>query len=103
MSLAFAALAAYCRLRNYPEPEPEVRFHPDRKWRWDAAWPDRLLAVEFQGGAFRRGRHVRGKGFSDDCEKFSTAAVLGWRVMPVTTEQLNAGLLWNMLDLIFGE
>ena len=29
-------------------------------------------------------------------------AALGWRVIPVTTEQLNAGDLWPLLDLIFG-
>lgn len=108
--LAFAVVAQYCRSRGYPEPEPEKRFHPVRLWRFDCAWdfcvprwdiPRLLLAVEFQGGAFSRGHHTRGKGFSDDCEKLATAAAMGWRVLPVTTEQLNRGDLWPLLDLVF--
>lgn len=97
-SLAFAAVTAYCRSRRYPEPEPEFRFHPIRKWRWDAAWPGRMLAVEFQGGVWRHGRHTRGAGFTADCEKYAVGAVMGWRLIPVTTEQLNAGWLWELLD-----
>lgn len=103
MSLAFATLAAYCRQRGYPEPVPEHRFHPSRKWRFDAAFVDAMLAVEFQGGAFSSGRHTRGTGFTRDAEKFATAAAMGWRVMPVTTEQLNAGDLWPLLDYVFAE
>lgn len=102
MSLAFATLAAYCKSRSYPEPVAEFRFHPQRKWRFDAAFVDDLLAVEFQGGAFSGGRHTRGAGFSRDAEKFATAAALGWRIMPITTEQLNAGALWPLLDHVFG-
>lgn len=98
----FAAVSAYCRSRGYPEPEPEVRVHPVRKWRWDAAWTDRMLAVEFQGGVWTRGRHVRGRGFEADAEKYGTAAVMGWRLIPVTTGQLDAGLLWALLDAEFG-
>ncbi len=102
----FAAIAAYCRSRGYPEPEPEYRFHPTRKWRFDAGWDllfaHALIAIEVHGGAFSKGRHTRGKGFSDDCEKMATAAAMGWRVLPVTTEQLEAGDLWPLLDLIFG-
>lgn len=32
----------------------EHRFHPDRMWRFDFAWPDRKVAIEFQGGTFGR-------------------------------------------------
>lgn len=101
-SPSFRAVVNYCRARGYPLPEPEFRFHPVRKWRFDAVWKDRMLAVEFHGGAFIAGRHTRGVGFSNDCEKFAHAAVMGWRMAPVTTQQLDRGELWPLLDYEFG-
>ena len=73
----------------------EHRFHPTRRWRFDFAWLDQMVAVEIQGGG-RAGRHTRHLGFSQDCEKLSVAASMGWRVLPVTTAQVKAGnaLLW---------
>lgn len=38
----------------------EHRFHPVRKWRFDAAFPVRKIAVEIDGGVFVQGRHMRG-------------------------------------------
>jgi very-short-patch-repair endonuclease len=80
-----------------PEPVREYRFHPKRKWRFDFAWPARLVAVEVEGGTFSGGRHSRGKGFEADCEKYAEAAILGWRVLRVTTAMVNDG---RALDLI---
>ncbi len=37
-------------LPQLPEPRPEYRFHPTRLWRFDYAWPQERLAVEFDGG-----------------------------------------------------
>jgi hypothetical protein len=98
-----ATVVSYCRARDYPEPEAEFRFHPSRRWRWDVAWVDERVALEFQGGVWTGGRHVRGKGFTADCEKFATGAALGWRVLPVTPSQVADGSLFAWLDLIFGE
>jgi hypothetical protein len=102
-TLAFATLAAYCRAKGYPEPVPEHRFHPRRKWAFDAAFTGAMVAVEFEGGVWTQGRHTRGKGFTGDAEKYGEAAVLGWRVLRVTYGQFDAGLLWTWLDAIFGE
>jgi hypothetical protein len=99
----FDAVRHYCLTKRYPEPTAEVRFHESRRWRFDCSWPARVVAVEFMGGVYSGGRHVRGKGYSDDCEKLATAAAMGWRVLPVTTEQLNRGDLWPLLDTIFAE
>lgn len=98
-----AVVRQYCRGRGWPDPEPELRFHPSRKWRWDLGWKDRLLAVEFQGGVWTNGGHTRGKGYSDDMEKYATAAVLGWRLIPITYQQLERGFLWELLDTEFTE
>ena len=59
----------------------EHRFHAIRKWRTDFAWPGVLVAVEVEGGAFSGGRHTRGAGFVKDCEKYNTAALMGWIVL----------------------
>ena len=67
------------------EPEPEYRFHPDRKWRFDLAWPDCRLAVEIEGLTRGGGRHQRPRGYTHDCEKYREAAKLGWRVLRDTS------------------
>jgi hypothetical protein len=69
----------------------EFRFHPSRKWRFDFAWPDKLVACEIQGGLYVRGGHSRGLGQEKDCEKLSQAAALGWRVLPVSPRQVKSG------------
>lgn len=76
----------------------EYRFHPERKWRFDFALPCRRLAIEIEGGVWIRGRHTRGKGFLGDCVKYSTAAVLGWRVIRLAPQQLN-DLLPQLLEM----
>lgn len=96
-----AAIVAYCRSRGYPEPEPEFRFHPSRKWRLDFAWPEEHLAVEVHGAVWNQGRHTRGKGFTEDREKMNEAALAGWCVLELTTQQITAGHLWDYLDRWF--
>lgn len=61
-------------------PEKEYRFHPSRKWRFDFAFPDRMVAVECEGAVWTNGRHTRGSGFVADMEKYNNAAALGWFV-----------------------
>ncbi len=61
------------------------RFHPTRRWLFDFALPDHKLAIEVEGGTWVRGRHTRGSGYEKDREKYSEAAVLGWKVIRVTT------------------
>lgn len=82
----FELIVTYAGL---PQPVAEHRYHPTRKWRFDFAWPDRLVAVEIEGGAWTGGRHTRGSGFVKDCDKYNAAALLGWRVLRYTTTHLN--------------
>ncbi len=74
-----------------PEPEAEFAFTTLRLWRFDFAWPERKIAVEIEGGTWSGGRHVRGKGFENDCTKYNSAAILGWTVLRVTTAMVRDG------------
>lgn len=81
-----------------PEPEREYRFCRGRRWRFDFAWPERKLALEIEGGTYSGGRHVRGDGFEADCEKYNTAALLGWTVLRVTGRMVRKGLAAELLE-----
>ncbi len=61
-----------------------------RKWTFDFAFVQWALAVEIEGGVFSGGRHVRGKGYSNDIEKYNEAVLLGWRLLRFTPQQLEA-------------
>lgn len=84
-------LARDIKATGLPEPSIEHRFHPVRRWRFDFAWPDSMVAVEVEGGVYSGGRHTRGVGFENDCEKYNEATLLGWRVMRVTGTQIQSG------------
>lgn len=75
-----------------PEPVRELRFAPPRRYRFDFAWPEHMLAVEVQGGTARRGRHVRVSGYEKDREKMHLAMLNGWRVYEFTTRHIRTGL-----------
>jgi len=69
-------------------PLTEYLFAPPRKWRFDYAWPDQKVALEVEGGAYVRGRHVQAVGFFGDMMKYNFAVLLGWRVLRSTPEGL---------------
>lgn len=92
--LPFALL---CRAEGLPEPVAEYRFHPERRWRFDYAWPDRKIAVEQEGAVWAQGRHTRGSGFVKDIEKYNAAAALGWCVLRGTPQQVASGELLPLI------
>lgn len=57
--------------------------HPLRKWRFDFAWPDIMVALEYEGGAFQRDGHRTTGNFLKDIEKYNAAALMGWTVLRV--------------------
>lgn len=91
------AFPLQCRARKLPEPTPEYRFAPPRRWRLDFAWPERKLALEVEGGIWIRGRHSRGAGMSADMEKYAELAILGWRLLRVTPKQVSNGEAVNLV------
>lgn len=82
------AMVALCRAHGLPEPVPEYQFHPTRRWRFDYSWPMRMVALEVEGGIWTNGRHTRGSGAVADLEKYSEAAIAGWRVIYCTPGDL---------------
>jgi hypothetical protein len=66
-------------------PEKEYRFYSKRKWRFDFCFPSIKCAIEIEGGVWSNGRHTRGSGFIDDCEKYNMATALGWSVFRCAT------------------
>lgn len=73
---------------NAKSPVEEFKFHPERKWRFDFAWPENMLAVECDGGQFTA---MGGRHNSDaDREKINTASSLGWTVLRFSGNQIKS-------------
>lgn len=92
-----ALILAMCDAWGLPNPAFEVVFHPERKWRFDLLWEGRV-AAEIQGGLFTQGRHVRGRALLDEYEKLNEAAILGYRVLFLTWEQINSGEAFALVE-----
>jgi len=86
-------------VRKFPGAVAEYRFHPTRRWRFDYAWPDIKLAVEYEGIFAAKSRHTSVTGYSNDAEKYSTAAALGWCVIRVTAPMVRDGRSADLLIL----
>lgn len=79
---------AYFKERGLPEPVMEYKFLPDRKYRADFAWPDFRLLLEVEGGVFNSKAHGSVTGILRDMEKYTLAAVHGYRVLRVLPNDL---------------
>lgn len=87
------------RYSGVPAPELEYRFHPERKWRFDLAWPAELVAVEVEGLVYSNrgdnqltGRHVSVTGFKKDIEKYGSCFAIGWNVLRITSAEARNGV-----------
>jgi hypothetical protein len=83
-----------------PKLEKEYRFHPDRKWRFDFAHVESWTAIELEGGVWSHGAHSRGRGFTEDCEKYNAAQMLGWRVYRYTVDMITTKSIGELVALI---
>ena len=75
--------------QQFPQAEvvKELQFHPDRKWRFDYAFPSRKIAIEIDGAIWTLGRHNRPRGYLNDMEKLNTAASMGWLVLRFSADE----------------
>lgn len=87
---------------NHLTPVREHKFCDGRKFAFDFSWPEKMIAVEVEGGtAFGKSRHSRGKGFEMDCVKYNIAARLGWRVLRYTTAMVVSGqAITDVLEML---
>ena len=96
-------LAAQCAMIGIDGIEREYMFHPTRKWRFDLAIAARLVALECDGAIWTLGRHNRPSGWLKDQEKLNEAAILGWRVLHVTPQQVDSGEALGLVERIIKE
>lgn len=89
-------LARQIHAARLPAPVEQYRFHPSRKYRADFCWIQQRLIVEVQGGVWSGGRHTRGRGYIEDCERMVLAQLIGWRVLYVCATHIKSGkaLAW---------
>ncbi|AWM38721.1 hypothetical protein GobsT_30870 [Gemmata obscuriglobus] len=99
MEVWAAVLSALVQSRGHPRPEREYRFHSDRMWRFDLAWPALKVAFEREGLATKGGksRHTTNAGYAGDIEKYNAAALAGWVVIRGTTRMIESGEAGNDL------
>ena len=92
----------------------EICFHPTRRWRFDFAWKELLIAVEVEGGTYTHGqkrfdttsgsritqksRHLTPTGFHEDCIKYTEAALLGWLVIRADAKMIKDGSALALLS-----
>lgn len=57
---------------------PEYRFHPERRYRIDYAFPEQKVAIEFDG---YRSHGISLSGFRDGLRRQNLLVLLGWRVL----------------------
>jgi len=96
-------LADFWGLFGIPEPEEVYRFDGSRRFRFDFAWPQYLIAVEIEGGIWIKaaGSHNRPIHFMKDMTKYNLAALHGWRVFRFTPTQFNNGEAGEFLEELF--
>ena len=78
--------------------EQEYKFHPERNWRADFLITGTKILIEVEGGIWSGGRHTRGKGFIADMEKYNAAAILGFKVLRLDTQQVKSGLAIKQIE-----
>jgi len=112
----------YCKFNS----KGEYKFHKRRKWRFDYAWPEYKIAIEYEGivtekpdinlvialaktqkyGAIksileRNTRHTSLTGYTKDCEKYTYANFLGWKLIRITAIMLSNGEAFDLIEKAF--
>ena len=91
----------HLRASGLPLPLREYRFAPPRRWRCDFVWVQEKLIVEVEGGVYTNGRHITPKGFTNDCEKYNEAQLIGFCLLRVTTEHVKSGRALEWIEKYF--
>lgn len=99
----YAFFIPYCESIIKLKPIAEHRFHPVRKWRFDFALPDKMIAIEVEGGFFSKNKsgHSSGVGAREDMEKYNAAAELGWIVLRYMPEHLDRAQTFEQIKRVY--
>lgn len=101
-----AIVKAFFKEHGLPECETEYQFHPDRKWKFDFAWPYRTnsdrVALECDGGIWISGGHNRGAQIKKTWEKENEAQILGWKILKCEPKDLTTMDTVNMVKRALG-
>mgnify|MGYP003592204830 CR=1 FL=1 len=66
--------------------EEEYEFSPDRKFRFDWALPDLMIAIEYEGIFSEKSGHTTLDGYQKDVVKYNLATKLGWKLLRYTAD-----------------
>jgi very-short-patch-repair endonuclease len=97
------SLAWQIRVAGLPAPEREYAFCPGRRFRSDFAFLRARLLVEVEGGVWSKGRHNRGSGFIQDCEKGNLATILDWHLLRFTEKHIRDGSAVTMIEYMLAQ
>lgn len=78
----------------------EVKLFPEDNRRFDFAHIGARVAIEIQGGIWKKGGHSTGKGIMRDCRKAFDATMLGWVVLQLTPDMIGVIPLQKIRELI---
>lgn len=62
----------------------ELQFSETRKFRFDWAIPELMIAIEYEGIFSKKSGHTTIGGYTKDCEKYNLAQIEGWKVLRYT-------------------
>lgn len=86
--------------------EREVKFHQTRRWKVDLVVspkpPRAKIAVEIEGGIWKKSRHTTGKGFTEDCVKYNELTLAGYKLLRVTPQQVTSGEAVQWIERAIG-
>lgn len=85
---------------GFPTPVREMHWGREigRGWRSEFGFPLVRILVEVEGGSWSGGAHVTGKGYEEDCIKYSEAAILGFCVVRVTGAMVRDGRALALIE-----
>lgn len=66
--------------------ESEFVFSQERKFRFDWAVPQILVAIEYEGIFSEKSGHTTLSGYKKDVEKYNLATKLGWKILRYTAD-----------------
>lgn len=102
-----ALMGIQIRASKLPKPVKQCKFHATRKWRFDMAWPDKKVALEVDGGIWRKnskgaaaGAHSRPANIERDIEKGNAAIELGWTVIRATPQMVRSGEALRLIERV---